>query len=80
MYTLLEQIENIYNYKRWRIDLRIDLKRWWRNSRFIQLIQNSRVPQGGILAPPVYILFTADILTTPNSYMGTFVDVTVILC
>lgn len=41
---------------------------------------NSGVPQGSVLGPLLYNLFTADIPTREDTNMGTFADDTVILC
>lgn len=41
---------------------------------------NSGVPQGSVLGPLLYTLYTSDIPTTQDTYLGTFADDTVILC
>lgn len=40
----------------------------------------SGVPQGSVLGPLLYTLYTSDIPTTPDTQMGTFADDTVLLC
>jgi len=39
---------------------------------------NSEVPQGRVLGPMLYLLFTSDLLQAPNFTIGTFADDTVI--
>ena len=40
---------------------------------------NSGVPQGSVLGPILYLLFTSDLQQAPNVTIGTFADDTVIL-
>ena len=40
---------------------------------------NSGVPQGSVLGPILYLLFTSDLPQAPNVRLGTFADDTVIL-
>lgn len=51
------------------------------NSEFSDIFSiQSGVPQGSVLGPLLYILYTSDIPATPNTQMGTFADDTVLLC